>query len=446
MAFEYVNGGDLFPPNQSDEFRSGLITKSRCHYASIHRFCLSALFNYALATVYVFRAMLQLNVIIVGGGVGGLVAALCCARNGYTVRVLEQTEGEDLGAGIQLSPNCTRVLHTLGLASELENQACVPEAVEIRDWQSGHLIASKSLGTSIQRVTGYPYYHMGRRDLMRILRDKVNENPLIEMYWNTRAEGFEQRAGKVLVTSGKKELVGDVLLGADGIHSTIKDKLFGDGGRRFTGHAAWRATVPMQELPSGLVSPVAALWWGPKKHFVHYPIKSGELMNCVGVVEKNGWEEESWVTHGESGELRQDFTGWHKDIETLIDRVDSSDCYKWALYDRDPLSSWSVGQVTLLGDACHPTLPFLAQGAAMAIEDAAVIARCLQDATSIESALKYYETLRIARTARIQAGSRRNGRVFHMSGIVAKMRNLVTSATMADSFDWIYEYDPMSVN
>ncbi len=390
--------------------------------------------------------MLQLNVIIVGAGVGGLVAALCCARKGYSVRILEQTGGEDLGAGIQLSPNCTRVLHDLGFASELERHGCLPEAIEIRDWQTGHLISSKVLGESIRRGTGYPYYHMSRTDLTQLLRDKVEEEPRIQMHCDTRVDDFEQQAGKVQVSSGEEKFEGDVLLGAEGLHSTIKDKLLGSTRPRFTGNLAWRATFPAAQLPPGLISPVAALWWGPKKHFVFYPIAGGELVNCVGVVEKTVWQDESWMTHGEPGELRQDFAGWHKDIEVLIDHMDSSNCYKWALYDREPLAHWSVGQATLLGDACHPTLPFLAQGAAMAIEDAAVLAICLHKAMSVEEALQHYEALRMDRTARVQAESRRNGHIFHMSGIFAKMRNLVASTAIANRFDWIYGYDPMSVS
>ena len=390
--------------------------------------------------------MLRLNVIIVGAGVGGLAAALCCARKGYSVRILEQTGGEDSGAGIQLSPNCTRVLHDLGFASELEYHGCLPEAIEIRDWKTGDLISSKVLGESIRQVTGYPYYHISRTDLLQLLRDKVDEDPRIELHCYTRADDFEQKAGKVQVRSSEKEFEGDVLLGADGIHSTIKDKLIGGVRPRFTGNLAWRATFPAAQLPPRLILPVAALWWGPKKHFVHYPIAGGDLVNCVGVVEKTVWQDESWVSRGEPGELCEDFSGWHDDIKVLIDHMDSSNCYKWALYDREPLARWSFGRVTLLGDACHPTLPFLAQGAAMAIEDAAVLAICLHNAMSVEEALQHYEALRIDRTARIQAESRRNGRIFHMSGIVGKMRNLVASTAIADNFDWIYGYDPMSVS
>ncbi|MCZ6504016.1 MAG: FAD-dependent monooxygenase, partial [Gammaproteobacteria bacterium] len=220
--------------------------------------------------------------------------------------------------------------------------------------------------------------------------------------------------------------------------------LFGEDKPRFTGTVAWRGLVQANKLPEGKVRPVTGLWWGPGKHFVHYYVRSGDMVNCVCVVEKTGWEVESWTERGEHSELVNDFEGWHDTICSLIEMMEPDECYKWALFDRAPMRSWSNGRVTLLGDACHPTLPFMAQGAAMAIEDAAVLAACV-DADGIEAGLPRYEKLRIQRTARIQTGSRRNAKVFHMRGIKAWARNRAAGRAAKNTTDWIYRYNALDV-
>ena len=184
-------------------------------------------------------------------------------------------------------------------------------------------------------------------------------------------------------------------------------------------------------------------WWGPHKHFVHYYVRGGELVNCVCVVEKQGWEVESWTERGDYGELKADFTGWHDDVQQLIDSAERDSLYKWALYDRVPMAQWGKHRVTLLGDACHPTLPFMAQGAAMAVEDAAVLAGCLDLGSEVAAALERYESLRRARTARIQTGSRRNAKLFHLSGIRAWMRNRAVRAARQSTMDSLYRYNAL---
>ena len=203
--------------------------------------------------------------------------------------------------------------------------------------------------------------------------------------------------------------------------------------------------MPADQLPDGLVHPVAGVWWGPGKHFVHYYVRRGELVNCVCVVEKDGWEVESWTERGDLAELRNDFSGWHETIGTLIDNMDPNACFRWALFDRPPMTRWSDGRVTLLGDACHPTLPFMAQGAALAIEDAAVLARCLRAEPAEADALLRYEALRKKRTAGIQLGSRRNARVFHLRGFKAWARNRAASKAGAGVTDRLYRYNALEV-
>ena len=387
------------------------------------------------------------DVLIVGGGIGGLTAALCLARAGSRVRLFEQaSDFGEIGAGIQLSPNCTRVLHHLGLAPALARIAFLPEGTEMRHWRSGELISSNALGAQAIERWGFPYYHVHRADLLRVLVDAARAEPAIELNTSARASGFSDREDRIVLDVNGDAIGGDALVGADGIHSVVRAQLFGPERPTFTGCVAWRALVPVERLPKGLVRPVTSVWWGPHKHFVHYYVRAGALVNCVCVVEKTGWEVEAWNVLGEHAELARDFHGWHSTVATLIDSVDRDACFKWALFDRPPMSSWSRGRATLLGDACHPTLPFMAQGAAMAIEDGAVLAASLADGADVAASLARYEQQRRARTARIQSGSRRNARVFHLSGIRAWLRNRALRAAPGSAmpYDELYRYDALT--
>lgn len=385
------------------------------------------------------------HVLIAGGGIGGMTAALCFARQGYQVKVFEQApEFSEVGAGIQLSPNCTRVLHNLELESALRDVACLPEGTEMRDWKRGKVISTNPLGEAMRATYGVPYYHIHRVDLMQLLVNAAETEPRIQLYRNARVEQVQYDNDRVSVKAGGTHYDGALLVGADGIHSVVRAELFGREAPTFTGNIAWRALVPVKRLPVGLVRPMATAWWGPHKHFVHYYVGGGDLVNCVCVVEKSGWETESWTERGDHSELKADFCGWHDDLQRLIDNMDPDSCYKWALFDRPPMPRWSRGCVTLLGDACHPTLPFLAQGAAMAIEDGAVLSRCVVQGNDIAQSLLRYESLRRERTARIQAGSRRNARIFHLTGIAAWLRNRAASYAGTRMLDWLYGYNALT--
>ncbi|MEM6708997.1 MAG: FAD-dependent oxidoreductase [Pseudomonadota bacterium] len=380
--------------------------------------------------------------IVVGGGIGGLTAALCLARTGWQVQVFEQSPAfGEAGAGIQLSPNASRVLHGLGLQPALERRAFLPQETQVRAWHSGRVISRTPLGESAKTRYGTPYYHVHRGDLLRVLLDAAEGEAGIDLRTGCRVEGFVQSAAEVTTVADGEPQAAELLLGADGIKSEIRATLFGAEAPRFTGNLAWRALVPADRLPDGLIAPATTVWWGPGKHFVHYFVRGGELVNCVCVVEKNGWEVEDWTTRGEPDELRADFAGWHDIVQRLIDAADPNSLYKWALFDRAPMVSWGWGRVTLLGDACHPTLPFLAQGAAMAIEDAAVLAGCLSRGAGVPAALVRYARLRQERTARIQRGSRRNARVFHLAGIAAWVRDRAAASAGGRVLDGIYRYD-----
>ncbi len=279
-----------------------------------------------------------MNVLIVGGGIGGLTAALCLARRGNKVSVFEQSPvfGE-VGAGLQLSPNCTRVLHDLGLEQSILGSAFLPEGTQFRQWDNGKVIGESLLGVSALARYGYPYYHMHRQDLMRVLVEAVEEDSNIELHTNLQVQGFTQNDEGVSLITGDTNYPGDLLIGADGIHSVISVGLWGEAKPRFTGNIAWRALVPAERLPKNLILPMSTAWWGPGKHFVHYYVRRGELINCVCVVEKKGWEVESWSERGDYNELKSDFTGWHSDIQHLIDHADKDSLFKWALYDRAPM-------------------------------------------------------------------------------------------------------------
>ena len=388
----------------------------------------------------------RLKILVVGGGIGGLTAALSLAKRGHEITVFEQaaTFGE-VGAGIQMSPNCTRVLHDLGLEQELRAAAFLPEAIQFRHWRKGSVVGQSPLGADAVRRYGFPYYHVHRADLLNVLVEAARRVPNILLLCDAEVRGFGQNGDRVTLSTADGDHEGDMLLGADGIHSIIRAGLWGDDAAHFTGCIAWRALIPAERLPRSQIRPMATTWWGPRGHFVHYFVRRGELVNCVGVFEKSGWEVESWTERGDPGEFAADFAGWHDDIRRLIDNVDSNSLFKWALHDREPMPRWGKGRITLLGDACHPTLPFMAQGAAMAIEDAAVLAGCLACDQDVQTALQRYEGLRRDRTALVQRGSRRNAKVFHLEGFKAWLRNRVTQRVAARTTDELYRYNALEV-
>ena len=390
------------------------------------------------------------SAIVVGAGIGGLTTALAMARAGRDVLVLEQAEqlGE-VGAGVQLSPNASRVLYSLGLREQLEACAFRPQAIEARS-SVGRLVFRERLGAYAVSRYGFPYLHLHRADLHAVLAEAVAADPRIELRLGARCDRVSSDSispSAVLAGSGER-LETELLIGADGIHSAVREALFGSAQPRFTGNVAWRALIPVDELSGTKPPPVAGIWMGAGAHVVMYYLRRGELVNVVAVVEQAGWEVESWSERGNPDELRAAFAGWNASVTSTLAAVKPEACYRWALLDRPPLPSWSGGRAVLVGDACHPTLPFLAQGAAMAIEDAATLAHCLATAGSSAEALRRYEALRKPRTSKIQRVSRLNARIFHLGEPWAGVRNqvlpLVTRATrLADE---LYAYDALSVD
>jgi salicylate hydroxylase len=390
----------------------------------------------------------RLSVGVVGAGLGGLSAALSLLRAGFDVQVFEQssTLGE-IGAGVQVSPNASRVLHRLGLADDLARTGVKPLAWHQRRWEDGRTLLRTPLAEPLEAMFGFPHYQMHRADLLAALAGAV---PAERIHLGHRLAGVTDRGDHVEAefAHGDRARL-DVLVGADGIHSTVRRRLFGDDRARFTGCVAYRGLVPADRLRRLDLEVTAQVWTGPGRHFVHYFVHRRQLVNFVAVVEQDTWTRESWTDRAEVGDALRAFEGWHPHVRAILSAVDET--FVWALHDRPSLERWSTGRTTLLGDACHPMLPFMAQGAAQAIEDGAALAACLRRfPTDIPEALRRYEYLRRPRTARLQAMSARNKTRFHLpDGTAQRERDAEMAAGATDwSFQavaWIYEHDAAGV-
>jgi salicylate hydroxylase/6-hydroxynicotinate 3-monooxygenase len=367
------------------------------------------------------------RIAIIGAGMGGLAAAATLRRGGIDVRVYEQAKSfARIGAGIQQSANALRVLREIGVEDRVRSVAFQPRSWVNREWDSGALKFELPLGAEFEARYGAPYLLLHRGDLHAALASALPAE-VIEM--NRRLTGVKQNAPGVTLEFADGSLAeADAVVGADGVHSVVRASLFGPDAPRFTGRVAYRTTFPATLLGSAKIDDCTK-WWGPDRHIVIYYVtpRRDELYFVTSQPEPE-WRNESWSAKGDLGQLRRAFEGFHPQVQSVLNAC--PDVHKWALYERDPLPAWCVGRVVLLGDACHPMLPYMAQGAANALEDAAVLARCVGGAGSdgIESAFARYEATRKERTSRIQLTSRRNEWM----------------STRTDP-DWVYGYDAWSV-
>jgi len=392
------------------------------------------------------------HILIAGGGIGGVAAALALINRGYDVDVYEQApELKEFGAGVQISPNGTRSLHALGVLETLRQLSCDTEGKEVRLWNTGQTWKLFDLGAEAIERYGFPYVTVFRPDLLQVLVDAVRARKPDAIHLGWRAAGVTQRKDRVILESESgKTVEGDALIGADGVHSVIRHKLFGGDRARFFGMIAWRGVIPMERVPQHISREKATNWIGVGGHVVHYPLRAGKLMNFVGIQERADWQVESWTTQGTARECATDHAGWHADVQALI--AASPSLFKWALMGRDPLPKWTVGNVTLLGDACHPTLPMLAQGAVMAIEDAVILGRCFDKYADVATALSRYQDARIAVTSRRVVGANENAARFHNPALRTEEGGTTyvdrewSREAIIRRYEWIFTYDVNAVD
>ena len=387
----------------------------------------------------------SLNIAVIGAGIGGLAAALCLEQKGFKLTIFEKSDltGE-LGAGIQLSPNSLKVLYNLGMEHSLRSHASLSEFISIRDWENGRLIKETPLNPKSEQNYGYPYLHIHRADLINVMLRSIKEKSLISLRTMTEVIEVNEMASKCIVTlkTGSKHSF-DLVIGADGINSRVAFNLDTTVKPKYSGNVAWRALVPVSNLSDDAIYENASLWLGPRKHFVHYKVRKGDLVNCVGVSESNGWKKESWIEKADIEEFKVEFEGWDPRLRKLIESIDKTTIYKWALYRRPIIKKWHTDRQVLLGDSCHAILPFLAQGAALAIEDAAVLANCLSEGQDNKKAFFSYQRLREKRVRWVQFMSDANAHSFHCSKQLAPLRNLLLKRFSEQALDRIYSYEAM---
>jgi salicylate hydroxylase len=389
----------------------------------------------------------KLHVLVAGGGIGGMSAALALLKRGVDVDVYEQAgELREIGAGIQISPNGNRALDALGVFESLRALSCPTEGKEIRHWKSGKTWKLFDLGDASIRKYGFPYMTVYRPDLLQVLADGVRRIKPDAIHLGKRCARMEQGGDSVTLhfeDGGRAE--GDALIGADGVHSVVRRELFGEDKPAFSGMIAWRTLLPMDRLPVHMARMVATNWIGPGGHVVHYPLQRGAVMNFVGTLEGATWDGPPWTEKATVAECTSAFAGWNEDVLAMISSAPS--VLKWAMLGRDFLDHWTRGRATLLGDACHPTLPFLAQGAVMAIEDGVVLARCIEAYADTGVALQKYEQARLERTYKMVRGAADNTYRFHNPALAdpdsagAFIDREWRPEAIAARYDWLFTYD-----
>jgi salicylate hydroxylase len=385
----------------------------------------------------------DLPILVVGGGIGGLAAAHALARKGFPVRVLEQApEFREVGAGIQLGPNVFRAFERLGVKDAILRDVHIPPAMEMRCALSGQSVIRIPLeDPRFHARFQQPYAVIHRHDIHGVLLRACEGDDLVTLENNRTVEDFEQDVDGVTVMLQSGERIrGRALVGCDGMWSKVRGRIVGDGKPRVSGHIAYRAVLEREEVPADLWSPDVILWAGPRTHLVHYPLRRGEIFNLVAVFHSDRYVE-GWNEEADAAELWAHFKGQRPEVLRLLERIET--WRMWVLCDREPVKDWSNGRVTLLGDAAHPMLQYLAQGACMATEDAVCLADKASEAPDdLPAAFHAYVQQRYLRTARVQIMARVYGDFYHARGPAAELRNMMLSArTPEESYEgiaWLY--------
>ncbi len=379
------------------------------------------------------------RVLIVGGGIGGLTAALALTRSGHAVQLYEQAPAfGEIGAGIMLTPNATRVLRHLGLGGALDRGGMRPSASRYRRFDDAALMGDAPLADVMESTHGAPWLHIHRSDLLDALLAAVSAQGGVDLHVGHRAAGCAQDGGSVTVQFGNgASAEGELMVACDGVRSTMRAQVAEQTEARFRGQVAWRALAPARGLPGRVTDRASVVWIGEDRHIVQYVLRGGSLVNYVAIAVQQEWAEEGWNRPAQLEEVQAEFAGWHEDVQSLLQATPADALYKWGLFDRDPLKQWVYGRIALLGDAAHPMLPFMAQGSAMAIEDAVVLARCLESFDDLDVALSRYQAVRRERTARVILQSRaQTGLYQRLTGDKKRQR--------AVSTDWVYGFDATS--
>ncbi|MAL01473.1 MAG: salicylate hydroxylase [Alcaligenaceae bacterium] len=381
-------------------------------------------------------------ILIVGGGIGGCAAAIMLSKVGYTVSLLEQAdELSEIGAGIQLGPNAFRMFDALGITAEIEKSVVYPEHLVMMDGLTGDQVTSMKMGQAFIDRFGKPYGVIYRADLHRALVDACENNDNVTIHTGCKVAEYDDTGNSVKVTTeDNRTFEGAALIGCDGLWSRIRSRLLNDGPPRVAGHIAYRAVLPIEEVPEHLYRNDMVLWAGPRNHLVHYPLRKGALYNLVAVFHSDRYVE-GWDAKADPEELHARFAQNCEPVKELLSKIET--WRMWVLCDREPVKTWSKGRVTLLGDAAHPMLQYMAQGAAMAMEDAVCLAGELRNTQSFEQAFARYQDKRYLRTGRVQLTARLYGEAYHAAGVTRELRNnMLESRTDHQGYDslaWLYD-------